>query len=200
MKHEESSRQTRLQLADALKKRMARKTLSKITVSELIADCGVNRKTFYYHFEDIYALFKWMLEQEAIEVVKQFDMLLDYREALEFTADYVTENKHLINAAYDAVGREGLNRFFYQDFIGIAEMLIDSIAQQSNVKLHADYRRFLCEFFTEAASSILLTYVSRGDNDQLCREQYLHYIEHLIETALPEAIRSAKDKGLGFVE
>ena len=34
---------------------MEKKPLSKITVSEIIADCGVNRKTFYYHFEDIYA-------------------------------------------------------------------------------------------------------------------------------------------------
>lgn len=28
-------------------------------------------QTFYYHFEDIYALLKWMLEAEAIEVVKK---------------------------------------------------------------------------------------------------------------------------------
>ena len=37
---------------------MEKKPLSNITVSEIIADCGVNRKTFYYHFEDIYALLK----------------------------------------------------------------------------------------------------------------------------------------------
>ena len=38
--------------------------------SEIIVDCGVNRKTFYYHFEDIYAPLKWMLEEEAGNVVK----------------------------------------------------------------------------------------------------------------------------------
>lgn len=32
--------------------------------------CGLNRNSFYYRFEDIYALFKWMLGQEAVEVVK----------------------------------------------------------------------------------------------------------------------------------
>ena len=46
------------------KKAMEKKTLSKITVSELIAECNVNRKTFYYHFDDIYALLKWTLEEE----------------------------------------------------------------------------------------------------------------------------------------
>lgn len=75
MTHEEATRRTKQMLAASLKKQMEKKPLKKITVSEIIADCNVNRKTFYYHFEDIYALLKWMLEQEAVEVVKQFDLL-----------------------------------------------------------------------------------------------------------------------------
>lgn len=30
----------------------------EIAVSEIVADCGVNRKTFYYHFDNIQALLK----------------------------------------------------------------------------------------------------------------------------------------------
>lgn len=89
MKHEITSLNTKKTLAASLKKAMEKKSLSKITVSEIITDCGVNRKTFYYHFQDIYALLKWMLEEEAIEVVKQFDLLVDYREAILFVLDYV---------------------------------------------------------------------------------------------------------------
>ena len=37
----------------SLKKFMETKPLSRITVSEICKDCGFNRKTFYYHFEDI---------------------------------------------------------------------------------------------------------------------------------------------------
>lgn len=66
MKHEIASMRTKKALADSLRKIMTHKSFSKITVSEIIADCGVNRKTFYYHFEDIYALLHWMLEQESI--------------------------------------------------------------------------------------------------------------------------------------
>ena len=80
MTHEETSMQTKRMLCASLKKIMKTKPFSKITVSELIKDCNLNRKTFYYHFEDIYGLLRWMLEQEAFEVVKQFDLLLDYTE------------------------------------------------------------------------------------------------------------------------
>lgn len=88
MKHEVTTLNTKKTLAASLKRFMAKKPLSKITVSEIIADCGVNRKTFYYHFADIYALLKWMLEEEAIEVVRQFDLLVDYREAVLFVLEY----------------------------------------------------------------------------------------------------------------
>ena len=79
MKRTSSSQETKRALAASLKKLMNKKPLSKITINEIVQDCGLNRNSFYYHFEDIYALFKWMLEQEAVEVVKQFDLVLDYR-------------------------------------------------------------------------------------------------------------------------
>ena len=91
MKHEEITMQTKKEFAASLKKLMEKKPLSKITVSEIAQDCDVNRKTFYYHFEDIYDLLQWMLEQEAVEVVKQFDLMVDYEEAITFVLDYVGE-------------------------------------------------------------------------------------------------------------
>ena len=78
MTNEEVFFQTKKALSDALKKLMSQKAFSKITVSEIIRMCNVNRKTFYYHFEDIQALLKWMFEQEAIEIVKQYDLMVDY--------------------------------------------------------------------------------------------------------------------------
>ncbi len=52
MKHEESTLKTKKALALSLRHFMEKKPLSKITASEIIADCGVNRKTFYYHLSD----------------------------------------------------------------------------------------------------------------------------------------------------
>ena len=34
----------------------AKKPLDKITVRDIVDDCGVNRNTFYYYFQDIYAV------------------------------------------------------------------------------------------------------------------------------------------------
>ena len=46
MKHEVTTYNTKKMLAEALKKAMKTKSFSKITVSEIIKESGVNRKTF----------------------------------------------------------------------------------------------------------------------------------------------------------
>ena len=96
MTHNEISLQTKKKLATSLKKFMMSKSLNKITVTDIIKDCGVNRKTFYYHFADIYDLLKWILEQEAVEVVKKFDLMVDYKEAILFVINYVEDNAHIL--------------------------------------------------------------------------------------------------------
>ena len=58
-------------LAASLKKLLEKKTLDKITVKDITDDCGVNRQTFYYHFEDIPDLLKWVLERGTDKMVEE---------------------------------------------------------------------------------------------------------------------------------
>ncbi len=49
----------------AEKKLLAQKPLSKITIADITEDCGMNRMTFYYHFQDIYDLIDWICQEEG---------------------------------------------------------------------------------------------------------------------------------------
>ena len=89
MRHEVTSLNTKKLIANSLKKAMKVKPLSKITVSELIRDCGINRNTFYYHFDDIYDLLHWMLENELIDKVKKFNLITDSKKVMNLIMDYI---------------------------------------------------------------------------------------------------------------
>ena len=54
------SDRTKLLLSEQLKEASKSTPLSKIKVSELCAACGIDRRTFYYHFRDIYDLTAWI--------------------------------------------------------------------------------------------------------------------------------------------
>ncbi len=192
MKHEVTTLNTKKTLAASLKKLMEKKPLSKITVSEIIADCGVNRKTFYYHFQDIYALLKWMLEEEAIEVVRQFDLLVDYREAVLFVMRYVQENRHLLRCAYDGMGRDEMKRFFYADFIGITRGIIDSTREHLGVQVEPQFLEFLAHFYTEAVAGILIDEFKGKDAHD--PEQVVQYLTLMLKSSLPSVLRDAAKK------
>lgn len=189
MKREESTLITKKALAASLKKYMAKKTLKKITVSEIITDCNVNRKTFYYHFEDIYALLKWMLEQEAVEVVKQFDLLIDYKDAILFVIDYVETNAHILNCAYDSMGRDEMKRFLCNDFYEIIRRLIDDMEKSLHLNVPEDFKQFVCNLYMEALAGTLIdSFKNRGNND---REKMLKYLSLVLHTSLPETLKQA---------
>ena len=191
MTHEEITLKTKSALSASLKNLMTKKPLKKITVSEIIADCNVNRKTFYYHFEDIYALLKWTLEQEAIEVVKNFGLLIDYEEALQFVIDYVKKNTHILNCAYDSMGRDELKRFFYNDFIYIIRKEVDNCEQQNNLEVTDDFKAFICDFFTEAAAGMLIN--GFKNNHCLDEKKTILNITVIIDS-LPDILKRAPQK------
>ena len=60
---------TKNALADSLKTLLETRTVDKITISDITEHCGVNRMTFYYHFQDIYDLLEWSWIREANKVL-----------------------------------------------------------------------------------------------------------------------------------
>lgn len=188
MTHEETSLKTKQAMCDSLKEIMKQKPFSKITVSELIKKCNINRKTFYYHFEDIYGLLKWMLEQEAFEVVRQFDILTDYRDVFNFVVDYVYENSYFLNCIYDSVGRDELKRFFYKDFIGVVEKLISECADELHINIDENFKKFLCNFYTEAVAGMLINLFQHPENCDKAR--MYDYFSVILQSSLPAVLQA----------
>ena len=175
-------------LSESLKKFMTQKPLSKVTISEIILDCGINRNTFYYHFKDIYALLKWMLEQEAVQVIKQFDLLINPEDAIIFALNYVKENKHILNCAFDTMGRAELKRFFYADFMGICRSIIDGVEKEFDLHTDENYKQFLCEFYTEGIAGLLISEIMAPNEKQ--QKKILQYLTVFMKASLPAALAS----------
>ena len=60
-----SSLTTKKAIAYTLKEVLLDKPLSKVTISDITKRCDINRQTFYYHFQDIYALVEWICVEDA---------------------------------------------------------------------------------------------------------------------------------------
>ncbi len=56
---------TKKAIRESFLKLLTQRPLSQITVKDIVADCGINRNTFYYYFEDISNLIENIVEEDA---------------------------------------------------------------------------------------------------------------------------------------
>ena len=110
-----ASDQAKHALAAALKELMAQKPIDKITIHDITERCGIRRQNFYYHFEDVYDLMRWMFQEEAMSLLRQHEGTLLWQEGLLQLFRYIEENKAVCLCALRSVGREHLKRFFETD-------------------------------------------------------------------------------------
>ena len=95
---------TIMMLKDALVKLMQDAPVSSISVKAICELADVNRSTFYAHFEDQFALLRY-IEQEAIDNVRNYLNVQDFNDkrplsfqVLNRILEYIRDNAALFNA------------------------------------------------------------------------------------------------------
>ena len=107
-------------------KLLNQKQVNKITVKEIVEDCGINRNSFYYHFDDIPALIEEIFNDQVDEFVGRdikseniYDNLMD---AIRFSLENRTAMLHIFNSPnrqlfdryINRVANRTVTRFFYK--------------------------------------------------------------------------------------
>ena len=103
-------------------------------------------------------------------------------------------NRHILNCAYDAMGRDELRRFFYTDFIEITLSLVEQAELHTGCQTDPEFKRFLAEFYTEALAGMLINLFKAKDCPYSKAEIRVNIIL-LLKTALPAALRAGAAKG-----
>ena len=101
---------TKHALAASLKKLLAEKPIDKITVKDIVEDCGVNRHTFYYHFQDIYELIEWFMYDEAEHILGNHKTFDTWKDGFHDLYSYLQENKDIVMNAYNSNYRNYLEK------------------------------------------------------------------------------------------
>ena len=97
---------TKRAISASLKNLLREKKLNKITVQDIADDCGINRQTFYYHFQDIPALLQEMMDEKAALLIQQHYTFGRPLDCIQPALQYGKAHKQAILHVYRAVPRE----------------------------------------------------------------------------------------------
>ena len=76
------------------------KPLNQITVKMIVEECGINRNSFYYHFQDIPALLEEIIMDHLEQFVRKYPTIDSAEAALNAAADFTMENRRVLLHIY----------------------------------------------------------------------------------------------------
>lgn len=188
MNHEEMNQRTEAVLIGTFKALMLKKPMNKITVSELVEECGINRKTFYYHFEDIRDMLRKMLRQDIEAIFSRGNLITYHDLIINSVLDYIEQNKVILKNMLSCIGRVELDLFLNSNVNKPIYSLVCETEQKQNLSVGDEYKRFLADFFTRAVSGVLIDWIENRANRN--KEQIKQYLFTTLSTAIPAALNN----------
>lgn len=66
---------TKREIKNTFLEMLEERPLNQITVKELTQQCGINRNSFYYHYQDIPALIEEIVTENADEIIREYSSI-----------------------------------------------------------------------------------------------------------------------------
>lgn len=130
---------------------------SKITIERITSEVGIHRKTFYYHFEDKYALLKWCYWEDSLKYLDHTPTSGDNWDVQAITMLKQIEARYQFykNAIYCDDNTWG--KFFTEIFEKNFYNLLCRLEQKQN--LEATHKEFYARFFAHGWNGIISEWI-----------------------------------------
>lgn len=130
---------TKRELAHELKKLLQSKTLEKISIGNICEQCGLNRKSFYYHFQDKYDLVNWIFYNEFTKSVLEKNTE-DSWDLLKVLCEYLFQNKEFYSKVFRVEGQNSFTEYFSSFlFTILSDHLSEVFKNEPSVDPYAEF-------------------------------------------------------------
>lgn len=147
-------------IAEAFKKLLSRRPLNKITISDIAAECGINRMTFYYHYHDVYDLIETICEDSFRTALEGKRTLADWQEGILLLMESIRAEKSFFVGVYNSVNREVIGGYVHRL---ISELLQEGMDQiPTTEKVTEKERKLIVDFYAHAFCGLLLQWIGEG--------------------------------------
>ena len=175
---------TKESLGAALKQMLTVKPIDKITVKDLVEICGVNRQTFYYHFDDVYDLLKWVFEEDANRVLPSEVVYEHWRDDVMMFFKYLADNSVFALNIYNSNSRIYMLRYFKRRLQGCIRSFAIIVSEGKNID-RTDFE-FVVEFYANGIVGLISQWLDLGMQlpKEITQDRFLKLLDNSVENML----------------
>lgn len=149
---------TKRALAQAMKELMAVHPFSKISVGDICQACGMNRKSFYYHFRDKQDLVNWIFESEFVETL-QIETDSSGWALLSYMCEYFYRERIFYRRALSIEGQNSFRDYFMEAI----HPFLKAFTQELFHNQETEASDFYITFLSDALLASIIRWLSEAD-------------------------------------
>ena len=131
---------------------------------DIVEDCGINRNSFYYHFQDIPSLVEEIITEQTDLLIQKYPSISSLDECLFVALKFAQDNRKAVMHIYNSVNRSA----FEQSTMKLCESVITtyiSTAFPDNPIRESD-RKLVIKFMKCQLFGMCVDWVSNGMKDE----------------------------------
>ena len=105
---------TKQAIRNSFIKLLNQRPVNQITIKDIVEDCGINRNSFYYHYQDLPSMIEEIILDEVNVIIRQNPTIDSLEECLNVAMSFVRENRRAAIHLYHSSNRDLFEQYLWK--------------------------------------------------------------------------------------
>lgn len=183
---------TKKAIRDSFLKLLNQRPINQITIKDIVEDCGINRNSFYYHYQDLPSMIEEIILEEVNEIIRNHPSIDSMEECLDVAISFAMENRRAALHLYNSPKRDLFEQYLWRVCEYTVSTYINTAFSQYPMK-EGD-RDILIRYYKWICFGAILDWLNEGMKGDV--QKAFYRIGQLKRGMLEEVIRrSSQESG-----
>ena len=175
---------TRSAIKAALLKLLNDRPLSQITVKDIVSACGINRNTFYYHYQGIPELIEEIVNDQAEAIIQSHPTLETLEDCINAIVRIALDEKRALLHIYNSTSRDVYEQYLWNVCGHVIRIHLSTVL--NGRRMPEDDWKILRRHYTCVAFGCISWWLASGMKEDILPD--LHRIVELQKDSLEQMI------------
>lgn len=179
---------TKTAIKQSFVKLLNERPLNRITVKDVVEDCGINRNSFYYHYADIPSLIEEIFVEEADRIIAEYPSIDSIETCLNAALNFARKNKRAILHIYNSVNRAIFEQYLWK----VCDYTVAAYGDAAFAAYQPDAhdKELILRFYKCECFGMVIEWMNNGMNDNMNDD--IHRLCELSRGMAEEMIRRSR--------
>lgn len=181
-------------IKDAFWKLLSEQPLNQISVRAIAEECGINRNSFYYHFQDIPSLIEQIITETADALIEKYPSISSVEQAVEVALKFTLDNKKAVLHICNSVNRNIYEQYLMKICEYVVVTYCDTVFEKDKDKINENDREILIQFTKCEVFGLFIDWINKGmDEGAIEKLKRLLYLCHGLSGEILERCKNETD-------